>query len=122
MIISILILILGFGSLVQFPIAYCRTLQLAYSKVEVFEKAYAMAGITAQEANYDDFDRLIRLAQMAPDPEDDSADIATVRVYYLAMPLLRWAHGAALGRSGEAGGVRAHFLLLFRSCHPSIAV
>ena len=90
MIISILTLILGLGSLVQFAIAYCRTLLLAYSKVEVSEKAYAVAGIAASEVSYDDFDRLIRLAQMAPDPEDDSAEIATVRVYYVAMRLLRW--------------------------------
>ena len=49
-----------------------------------------MAGIAASEVSYDDFDRLIRLARMAPDPEDDSAEIATVRVYYVAMRLLRW--------------------------------
>jgi hypothetical protein len=90
MIISILILILGLGSLVQFAIAYCRTLLLAYSKVEVSDRAYAVAGIEASEVSYDDFDRLIRLAHMAPDPEDDSAEIVTVRIYYRAMRLLRW--------------------------------
>ena len=90
MIAPTLILILGLGSLAQFGIAYCRTLLLAYSKVEISEEACAVAGIAASEVSYDDFDRLIRLAQMAPDPEDDSAEIATVRVYYLAMRLLRW--------------------------------
>ena len=82
----IFILILGFGSLVQFAPAYCRTLPLAYSKVEVSEKAYAMAGRTAQEVNYDDFDRLIRLAEVEAAFRRRFGRIATVRVYYLAMP------------------------------------
>ena len=82
-------LILGCAALVQFAIAYCRTLLMAYGKVEVSDTAYALAAIASRKVKRDDFDRLLRLAHIAPDPEDDSAEILTVRVYYLAMRLLR---------------------------------
>jgi hypothetical protein len=92
MITSILVII-GFGALAQFAIAYYRTLLMAYGKVEVSDTAYAFAGIESRKVDHGDFDLLLRLVQMAPDPEDDSAEILIVQFYCPVMRTLRWLTG-----------------------------
>lgn len=79
--IASLVLIFSLGALGQFAVAYCRTLLLAYSKVELSQRVCEITGITESVAA-SDFDRLLQLVRLAPPLADDAAEIRAVRMYH----------------------------------------
>jgi len=85
--IAALMLVFTVGALVQFFIAYCRTLLLAYGKVELTERIRQVAGINVIPLEPLEFQRLIGLLRVAPDPGDDAAEIRAVSLYYQAVRL-----------------------------------
>jgi hypothetical protein len=98
MIISILILVFSVGSLAQFSLAYCRTLLIAYGKVEISERAREIAGINTESLQPEMFGQLTFLLRLAPDPGDDSAEVESVKTYFVAMSLLRQIFGPLSAR------------------------
>jgi hypothetical protein len=90
MIISVLILMFGAAALVQFSLAYCRTLLMAYEKVEVSAKTQEIIGITGAAIGPYSFHRLMVIVRLAPDPGDDGMEIRTVGLYYQIMRLAGW--------------------------------
>lgn len=83
------------GALVQFFMAYCQTLLLTYSKVEISERTRDMAGIAGEVPEAEAYYRLVRLLRVAPDPGDDGTEIAAVGVYYRAIRLANWLLSSA---------------------------
>ena len=98
MIIPILILVFSVGSLVQFSLAYCRTLLIAYGKVEISERTREIAGINTDSVQPETFSQLTCLLRLAPDPEDDTAEVESVKTYFFAMSLLRQIFGPISAR------------------------
>lgn len=88
--IPVLILVMAVGALVQFFVAYCQTLLLTYSKVEISERARAMAGIAGEVPEAKEYYRLVHLLRVAPDPGDDATEMAAVDVYFRVMRLANW--------------------------------
>lgn len=78
--IASLIFIFSAGALGQFAVAYCRTLLLAYNKVELSSRVREVTGISETVAA-SDFDRLLHLVRLAPPLADDATEIRMVRVY-----------------------------------------
>ena len=89
MIVSIFILILALGGLLQFSVAYCRSLLIAYGKVEISERTRELAGIGGDRIEPEGFGRLMAFVRMAPDPGDDSMDIQIVKMYFRVMNFAR---------------------------------
>lgn len=101
--IAALIVIFSSGALAQFLLAYCRSILIVYSKVEISEKTREVAGIEGREVSGQEFGRLLGLLRAAPDPGDDRREISVVAFYYhlvgaadrmfawLAPPVRRWA-------------------------------
>lgn len=85
--ISALIVIFSIGSLIQFFIAYCRSLILAYGKVELSAKTREVA-VIANDIPADEFERLLLLARVYPDPGDDHVEIHAVAAYYSLLSVL----------------------------------
>jgi len=79
--IASLIFIFSLGALGQFALAYCRTLLLAYNKVELSARLREITGIDEGIAA-NDFDRLLSLVRLAPPLADDEAEIRAVKAYY----------------------------------------
>jgi hypothetical protein len=98
--ISALMLVLTVGALVQFFVAYCRTILLTYSKVEISERTREVTGISIEKVEPEEFSRLMGLLRVAPDPCDDAAELRAVSIYFriiqltrrLVSPLSRAAH------------------------------
>lgn len=79
--IASLVFIFSVGALGQFAVAYCRTLLLAYNKVELSSRVREVTGI-GQTVAASDFDRLLQLVRLAPPLADDASEIRTVRIYH----------------------------------------
>lgn len=90
MIISVFILLFGAAALVQFSLAYCRTLLMAYEKVELSAKAQEVIGLNGASIEPYSFHRLMMMVRLAPDPGDDAMEIKTVGSYYQIMRLAGW--------------------------------
>ena len=78
---SAFILVFVIAALWQFSFAYCRTLLATYSKVELSDKIQKVMGLTVDTIAPHEFDRLMALVRVAPDPGDDAAEITAVSLY-----------------------------------------
>ena len=79
---SAFILIFVIVAMWQFALAYCRTLLATYLKVELSGKLQKDMGLNADTIEPREFDRLMGLVRVAPDPGDDSMEITAVSLYY----------------------------------------
>jgi hypothetical protein len=94
--IASLVFLFSLGALAQFAIAYCRTLLLAYNKVELSQRVREVTGIGNTLAP-SDFQRLLQFVRLAPPLADDATEIRVVSIYFrlarvtgaLASPLSR---------------------------------
>lgn len=82
MFISAFMLVFVIAALWQFSFAYCRTLLATYSKVELSGKVEKVMGLTVDSIAPREFDRLMVLVRVAPDPGDDAIEITAVGIYY----------------------------------------
>jgi hypothetical protein len=87
--ISAAILVLTVGALIQFFVAYSRTLLLTYSKIEISERTREITGLGNGAIGPEDFHRLLDLLRVAPDPSDDALETNAVSFYYRAVQLMR---------------------------------
>jgi len=79
---SAFILVFVITALWQFSFAYCRTLLATYSKVDLSGRILNVMGLTVDTIAPHEFDRLMALVRVAPDPGDDAAEITAVSLYY----------------------------------------
>ena len=84
---SAFIFVFVIAALWQFSFAYCRTLLATYSKVELSGKLQKVMGLTVDTIAPHEFDRLMALVCVAPDPCDDAAEITSVSLYYRIMKM-----------------------------------
>jgi len=87
--IAALIFVISFALLLQFFVAYCRSLIAAYGQVDLSEDAREVTGIDDRLARGDDFRRLLQLVRLCPEPGDDKFEIRSVQTYYTLLNLLR---------------------------------
>jgi len=87
--IAALIFVISLAALLQFFISYCRSLIAAYRKVELSEQAREVTGIQDHVVEGDDFQRLLQLVRLCPEPGDDGLEIRSVRTYYGLLNVLR---------------------------------
>lgn len=99
--IAALILVLAVGGLLQFGVAYCRTLLLTYGQVELSQRARDLAALEGEAPSGETYSRLVRLLRVAPDPGDDHTEMAAVGAYYHAMRVANWAAALVSGGARE---------------------
>lgn len=87
--IAALIFVISFALLLQFFVAYCRSLIAAYRQVDLSEDAREVTGIDDRLVRGDDFRRLLQLVWLCPEPGDDKFEIRSVQTYYALLNLLR---------------------------------
>lgn len=87
--IAALILVISFALLLQFFVAYSRSLIATYRQVDLSEDAREVTGIANRHASGDDFRRLLQLVWLCPEPGDDKLEIRTVRTYYSLLNMVR---------------------------------
>ncbi len=87
--IAALILAFSFAALLEFFVAYSRSLIATYDKVELSEDVQEVTGIDDHLVNGEDFKRLLHLLHLCPEPGDDRFEIRAVRTYYAMMSALR---------------------------------
>lgn len=87
------IFVLAIGALVQWVIAYCRSFIVAADSVEISQKTLEVADL-GEDCTPCDFDRILGLVRMAPNPLDDEGELRTVSTYFHIVSAL--SHFAAL--------------------------
>jgi hypothetical protein len=80
--IAAFIFVFGVGAFLQFSLAYCRTLLMTYGKVELSERMNDILGLKGNAVDPSEFERLMSLVLVAPDPCDDRIEIFAVRAYH----------------------------------------
>src|ERR1700674_1948219 len=90
MIFSVFILVFGAAALMQFSVAYCRTLLMTYEKVELSTKPREVIGLNGGGIEPNAVHRRMGIVRLAPDPGDDGMEIRTVGLYYQIARLAGW--------------------------------
>jgi hypothetical protein len=80
--ISLLLLVISLIALLQFGVAYCRSVIAIYSECEVSLRTRTWARIPDETLRAEDFPLLVNLIRVCPHPGDDSARLLAVRLYY----------------------------------------
>ncbi len=94
MMIAALILVASTVFLVQFFVAYCRSLLAKSSAMELSPEAHQVTGIEDHMVHRNDFRRLLQLVNLCPEPGNDGAQLRAVRVYYSLMQAVRAMMGS----------------------------
>lgn len=111
--VSALILFLSVAGLFQFFVSYCRSLVDVYSKVEISQQAWKVAGLDGSGARAEQFRHLSGLIELCPNPADDRFEICAIRAYYWMLSALRAARSSAPALAAWVERERtgcAHFL------------
>lgn len=95
-----LLLVVSVAALVQFTLAFCRSLLLTYDKVELSERVREVTGLNSGTVEAGEFARLMNLVHLALDPGDDAMEIRSVSAYQTLVLMVRWMllHTWAAGR------------------------
>ena len=83
-----LIFVISIVLLLQFLVAYCRSLLAAISQVGLSEQTHEVTGIEDRIVSGDDFKRLLQLVRLCPGPGGDTFQIRAMRAYYTLLNLL----------------------------------
>jgi len=94
MMIAAIILAASLVFLVQFFIAYCRSLLAKSYALELSPETHQVTGIEDHLIHRDDFRRLVQLVELCPEPGNDGAQLKAVRVYYSLVKGLRAVMGS----------------------------
>ena len=89
--IAALIFVIAIAGFLQFFVSYCRSLIAAYECADLSEQAREVTGISNRHVNGQDFERLLQLVRMCPEPGDDSREIGAVRTYFRLLSVARAA-------------------------------
>lgn len=89
MIIPIAIFALSILFLVQFFVAYCRSLTAASYRLELSPETHEVTGIDDHLVQGDDFKRVLHLLRLCPESGSDRMQLASVRAYYGLVSMLR---------------------------------
>lgn len=86
--IAALIFVISLALLLQFFVAYSRSVIAAYAKSELSDQVREVAGIDGEKVNSEQFGQLLQLVRLCPQKKDDQGDLTVVRVYYAMMGYL----------------------------------
>jgi hypothetical protein len=96
MMIAALILVASSVFLVQFFVAYCRSLLAKSFALELSPEAHQVTGIEDHRVHRNDFKRLLQLVELCPEPGDDAVQLRAVRTYYAMMKGVRALAGSIM--------------------------
>lgn len=89
MLIAALIFVVSLGLLMQFFMAYCRSLISSTFSLELSDQAHQLTGIDDHHIQGSDFHRMMELLHICPGPGSDRLQVAAVRAYYSVLSVLR---------------------------------
>jgi hypothetical protein len=90
MMLAALILVVSIAFLVQFFVAYCRSLLAASYQVELSDQAHEITGIEDRLVKGKDFKRVLQLIRLCPEPPgNDRFRLRAVSAYFALLNLLR---------------------------------
>lgn len=95
MLIAALIFVVSLGLLVQFFMAYCRSLISQTFSLELSDQAHQVTGIDDHHIHGSDFHRMMGLLHICPGPGNDRFQVGAVHAYYSFLGLLRGIFGPA---------------------------
>jgi len=103
-----LILAISAAALVQFFASYCHAMVSASRSLELSGETRDVTGIAFRSAGGNEFARVLELMRLCPEPGDDGAAVAAIRVYYALLGSVRasvgWTSGSlANWLEGERG-------------------
>jgi hypothetical protein len=91
--IAILIFGISVLTLLQFFVSYCHSLIAESRGYELSEQAREISGITTRSARGDEFERLLQLIALCPEPGGDKNQVRAVSLYFGLLGLVRMLFG-----------------------------
>jgi hypothetical protein len=89
--IAAFIFVISFLTLLQFFVSYCHSL-IAASRMHVLsEQAREISGLTSGTVREDEFERLVQLLALCPEPGGDSNQVRALSTYFDMLGLVRMA-------------------------------
>lgn len=98
--IAALICVISLALLLQFFVAYSRSVIAAYQKAELSEQVREVAGIDGEQVRSEQFGQLVQLVRLCPQKSDDHGDLTVVRIYY---GMMGWLGAIARTLAPEIG-------------------
>jgi len=98
--IAALVAVFSFAVLLEFFVAYSRSLIATYKKAELSSDAQEVTGIDGHPVSGEDFRRLLHLLHICPEPGNDRFEIRAIRAYYAMVGALRAMIGRLLPAIG----------------------
>ena len=89
MLIAALIFATSLGLLIQFFVAYCRSLITNAYALELSEQAHQVTGIDDHHIQPSDFNRMMELVHLCPGPGTDRMQLGAVKFYYSLLNVVR---------------------------------
>jgi hypothetical protein len=87
--IAALIFVISIATLLQFFVSYCRSVIAGYTKQELSLQGREITGIENRIVRAEEFQRLLQLLGLCPEPGTDANDIRAVRAYFKLLSLAR---------------------------------
>lgn len=86
--IPVLMLMFSAMALVKFFLSYCRSILATYATVELSPATREVIGLEANEIRGGQFDRLLGLLRIAPNPGEDKWEMGIVSTYYRIVSMI----------------------------------
>jgi len=83
-----LMLVFSAMALVQFFLSYCRSILATYAEVELSPATRELIGLEAGEIRGGQFNRLLGLLRVAPNPGGDQWHVGIVSTYYRIISMI----------------------------------
>ncbi len=80
--IAMLILVVSVAAMLEFFLSYSRSVIATSSRRELSEEARQLTGMTEGRASAEEFDRVVQLVGLCPEPGNDGKQLRAVRLYY----------------------------------------
>jgi hypothetical protein len=97
--ITAIIFVISLLTLLQFFVSYCHSVIAASRRQELSEQAREISGITSGTMGEGQFERLLQLLALCPEPGGDTNQVRALATYFdllgLVRMLLSWAAPAA---------------------------
>ena len=88
-----LIFVISIAFLMQFFVAYCRSVITSSYRLELSPQTHEVTGIDDHIVAGDDFRRLVQLVRLCPEPGNDAVELRAVGTYYSILNMLRTTAG-----------------------------
>ena len=86
--IAALIAAISLLALLPLFVSYCGTVVSSARKIEPSDRARSLADVADRSISEDDFERILQLVRLCPEPEADRSTVRAIAIYFRVLGML----------------------------------